>query len=123
MWIPKWERDRREGVDSPVPTQAVSNEEFVPRPQNAEQKKWETLIGELADEKSKKLGMDRRDFLRSSIGMGGHGDCPAPTAGVFINRQNPIAPVFGRTSAVGGGFQIRPGRIGLSGRGIRIGGR
>ncbi len=69
MWIPKWERDRREGVDSPVPTQAVSNEEFVPRPQNAEQKKWETLIGELADEKSKKLGMDRRDFLRSSMGM------------------------------------------------------
>lgn len=61
--------------------------------------------------------------IRISIGMGGHGDCPAPTAGVFINRQNPIAPVFGRTSAVGGGFQIRPGRIGLSGRGIRIGGR
>ena len=69
MWIPKWERDRREGVDSPIPTQPVSNEEFYPRPQNATQKNWERLIGELADEKSKKLGMDRREFLRSSMGM------------------------------------------------------
>ena len=69
MWIPKWERDRREGIDSPIPTQAVSNEEFVPRPQSEDQKRWEVLIGELADEKSKKLGMERRDFLRSSMGM------------------------------------------------------
>ena len=69
MWIPKWQRDKERGVDSPVPTQAVSNEEFIPRPQNAKQKEWEQLIGELADEKSKKLGMQRRDFMRSSMGM------------------------------------------------------
>ena len=37
MWIPKWERDMKKGVDSPIPTQVVSNEEFIPRPQNAEQ--------------------------------------------------------------------------------------
>ena len=35
MWVPKWQRDRAKGVDSPVPTQVVSNEEFIPRPQNA----------------------------------------------------------------------------------------
>src|SRR4051794_19161474 len=35
MWIPKWQRDRDRGVDSPIPTQVVSNEEFIPRPQNA----------------------------------------------------------------------------------------
>ena len=67
MWIPKWQRDKERGVDSPVPTQAVSNEEFIPRPQNAKQKEWEQLIGELADEKSKKLGMQRRD-LRTELG-------------------------------------------------------
>lgn len=69
MWIPKWQKDKERGVDSPVPTQAVSNEEFIPRQQNAKQKEWEQLIGELADEKSKKLGMQRRDFMRSSMGM------------------------------------------------------
>ena len=69
MWIPKWERDHKKGVDSPIPTQVVSNEEFIPRPQNEQQRKWEALIGELADEKARKLGMDRRDFMRSSMGM------------------------------------------------------
>ena len=33
MWVPKWQRDQDQGVDSPIPTQVVSNEEFVPRPQ------------------------------------------------------------------------------------------
>lgn len=69
MWIPKWERDQKKGVDSPIPTQVVSNEEFIPRPQNDTQRRWEKRIGELADEKSKRLGLDRRAFLRSSLGM------------------------------------------------------
>src|SRR5262249_54086996 len=55
MWVPKWQRDRQKGVDSPVPTQVVSNEEFIPRPQNEQQKQVEHLIGALADEKSRKL--------------------------------------------------------------------
>ena len=56
MWIPKWQRDRARGVDSPVPTQVVSNEEFIPRPQNAQQKQVEHLIGEMADEKVEEAG-------------------------------------------------------------------
>ena len=58
MWVPKWQRDKNMGVDSPIPTQICSNEEFIPRPQTARQRKWELRIGELADEKSKHLGMD-----------------------------------------------------------------
>src|SRR5258708_2245587 len=69
MWIPKWQRDQQKGVDSPVPTQVVSNEEFIPRPQNEKQKEVERLIGVMAEEKSKKLGMDRRLFMASSLGM------------------------------------------------------
>src|SRR4029077_5725790 len=69
MWIPKWQRDRNKGVESPVPTQVVSNEEFLPRPQNAAQKQVEDLIGVLAAEKAKQLGLDRRDFLASSMGL------------------------------------------------------
>jgi hypothetical protein len=33
MWIPKYERDEQRGVDSPIPTQMVSNEDFILRPQ------------------------------------------------------------------------------------------
>jgi len=69
MWIPKWQRDRERGVDSPVPTQVVSNEEFIPRPQTREQKQVEDLIGVLADHRARKLGMDRRSFMASSMGM------------------------------------------------------
>ena len=60
MWIPKWKRDRDRGVDSPMPTQVVSNEEFIPRPQNKKQRQWEALIGELADKNAKKVGLPRR---------------------------------------------------------------
>ena len=69
MWIQKCERDQRQGVDSPIPTHVVSNEEFIPRPQSRLQRKWEVLIGELADQNSQKLGMTRRDYLRTSMGM------------------------------------------------------
>lgn len=69
MWIPKWQRDRDQGVDSPVPTQVVSNEEFIPRPQTVQQKQVEDLINSLAEERARKLGIDRRSFMASSMGM------------------------------------------------------
>lgn len=69
MWVPKWQRDRARGVDSPIPTQVVSNEEIWPRPQNRRQVRWEHRIGELASDNARRLGMDRRSFLRSSMGL------------------------------------------------------
>jgi hypothetical protein len=69
MWIPKWVRDRKKGVVSAVPTQVVSNEEFIPRPQNKKQKQVEYLIGTMSEEKAKKLGMERRDFMATSMGL------------------------------------------------------
>jgi hypothetical protein len=69
MWIPKFLRDRHKGVDSPVPTQIVSNGEFIPRRQNETQKRIEHLIGEMADQRARKLGMDRRTFMRTTMGM------------------------------------------------------
>ncbi len=69
MWIRKALRDMKKGVDSPMPTQAVSNEEFIPRPQNEKQKEVEYLIGELSELRARKLGMKRRDFMRSSMGL------------------------------------------------------
>ncbi len=69
MWIRKALRDFKKGVDSPMPTQVVSNEEFEPRPQTEKQKHVEHLIGELSEERAKKLGMQRRDFMRTSMGL------------------------------------------------------
>src|SRR5260370_8921201 len=69
MWIRKSERDLKKGVNSPVPTQMVSNEEFIPRPQNERQKHVEHLIGEMSEQKAKKLGMDRRMFMAGSMGL------------------------------------------------------
>lgn len=69
MWTRKGDRDRKKGVDSPLPTQVVSNEEFVPRPQSIKQKQVEHRIGELADTNSKRLGMSRRDYMASTMGM------------------------------------------------------
>jgi predicted TIM-barrel fold metal-dependent hydrolase len=69
MWIPKYLKDRRRGLESPIPTQAVSNEEFFPPAQTEDQRRVEYLMNEMAEKKAKKLGMDRRHFLRTSCGM------------------------------------------------------
>lgn len=69
MWIPKWVRDKKKGVVSAVPTQVVSNEEFIPRPQTTKQKQIEDLITRMSEEKAKKLGMERRDFMATSMGI------------------------------------------------------
>ena len=69
MWTRKVQRDKKKGVDSPVPTQVVSNEEFIPRPQNDRQKQLEQLIGEMGAANARKIGMDRRAFMASSMGL------------------------------------------------------
>lgn len=69
MWIRKWVRDRKKGIDSPMPTQVVSNEEFTPRPQSRQQKQVEQLIQSMSEERAKRLGMDRRLFMASNMGL------------------------------------------------------
>jgi hypothetical protein len=62
-------------VDSPLATQIVSIEEFIPRPQNSRQKQVEHLIGETGAANARKLGMERRAFMASSMGLGSAGPC------------------------------------------------
>src|SRR5260370_8863850 len=54
---------------TPVPTQIVSNGEYLPPSQSATQKKVEARINELADLNAKRLGLNRRQFMRTSCGM------------------------------------------------------
>src|SRR5262252_580577 len=55
--------------DSPIPTQMISNGEYMPGPQTHKQKQVEERIKELSATASKKLGIDRRRFLASTGGM------------------------------------------------------
>ena len=54
---------------TPIPTQIVSNGEYLPPPQSAAQKKVEARINELADANAGRLGLNRRQFLRTGCGM------------------------------------------------------
>ena len=49
---------------SPVPTQIVSNDEYMPSPQTAKQKEYEARIKALGSELAKKHGTTRRSSSR-----------------------------------------------------------
>ena len=69
---------------SPVPTQIVSNGEFNPLPQTAQQRRVEHRIKELADRIAPKLGLNRRQFLRTGCGM----------AAAFLAMNDVFGPIF-----------------------------
>jgi hypothetical protein len=69
MWVRKCDLDAAAEAPAPIPTQYVSNEEFVPPPQTPEQKAFEERLKEICEEPAKILGLSRRDFLRTGCGM------------------------------------------------------
>jgi predicted TIM-barrel fold metal-dependent hydrolase len=74
---------------SPVPTQLITNCEFNPLPQTSRQKQVESRIQELADRYGRRLGLDRRSFLRTACGM----------ATAFVAMNDVYGPVFQVNSA------------------------
>src|SRR6266851_90144 len=76
-------------ADTPIPTQIVSNGEYLPPPQSDTQKRVERRIFELADINGKRLGLDRRQFLRTSCGM----------AAAFLAMNEIYGSVFQVTAA------------------------
>ncbi len=74
IWLSEREQRLVAGAEeasaaTPIPTQIVSNGEYLPPKQSATQKKVERRIVELADANAKRLGLSRRQFLRTSCGM------------------------------------------------------
>jgi hypothetical protein len=61
----------KRGITSfcPIPTCIVSNEEFIPPPQTSAQKQVERSISDLGREAGRRVGLSRRDFLRTTGGM------------------------------------------------------
>jgi hypothetical protein len=56
-------------LDLPIPTQIVSNGEYLPPSQSNVQKQVEALTVEMADKNAKHLNMSRRQYLQTSCGM------------------------------------------------------
>jgi hypothetical protein len=54
---------------TPIPTQIVSNGEYLPPPQSEAQKRVERRIFELAEQNGERLGLSRRQFLQTGCGM------------------------------------------------------
>jgi hypothetical protein len=74
IWLSEREQRLVAGAESasaatPIPTQIVSNGEYLPPRQSATQKKVEARINELADANAKRLGLNRRQFFRTGCGM------------------------------------------------------
>ena len=70
--------------ESPIPTQVVSNGEYEPPPQTRRQRQVEEVLSARADEGARRLGLDRRGFLRSSLGM----------AAAFLAMNRVYGPLF-----------------------------
>ena len=84
MWIRKDHQDAERGIECPIPTQVVSNEEYLPMPQTADQKRVEARINVLADYHGRRAGLTRREFLRTSAGM----------AAAFVAMNEVFGPYF-----------------------------
>jgi uncharacterized protein len=69
---------------SPVPTQIVSNDEYMPSPQTAKQKEYEARIKALGSELAKKHGITRRKFFQSASGM----------AAAYLAMNDVYGPLF-----------------------------
>jgi hypothetical protein len=70
---------------SPIPTQVVSNGEFLPGPKTPAQAEVESRIIAVADELAPRHGRNRRGFLASAAGM----------ATAFAAMNTVYGPVFG----------------------------
>lgn len=68
-WIRKSDLDAWLDRHLPVPTQVISNEEYLPTAQTQQQRLLEQEIVANAERQAGYLGMDRRRFLRTSCGM------------------------------------------------------
>ena len=67
-WVKKCDLDDYLDRHLPIPTQVVSNEEYYPLPQTTEQRAVEYQLLRMATSNAKKLGIDRRQFLRTACG-------------------------------------------------------
>ena len=69
---------------SPIPTQSVSSDEFMPAPQTAKQREFEARIKEYGNELARHQGMSRRAFFKTAAGM----------AAAFVAMNETYGPLY-----------------------------
>src|SRR5919106_2565658 len=69
---------------SPIPTQSVSSDEFMPAPQTAKQQEFEARVKEYGAELARKQGVSRRTFFKSAAGM----------AAAFVAMNDTYGPLY-----------------------------
>ena len=74
---------------SPIPTQAVSSDEFVPAAQSEKQREFETRVKRIGTELAKKQGVSRRTFFQSAAGM----------AAAFVAMNETFGPMYAVSKA------------------------
>ena len=74
---------------SPIPTQAVSSDEFVPAAQSEKQREFETRAKRIGTELAKKQGVSRRTFFQSAAGM----------AAAFVAMNETFGPMYAVSKA------------------------
>src|ERR1700751_5647618 len=74
---------------SPVPTQIVSSDEYLPAPQSEKQREVEARLKDMADTLAKKHGLSRRRFFQTASGM----------AASFVAMNQVFGPLFEASEA------------------------
>ena len=69
---------------TPIPTQIISSDEYIPAPQSEQQKQVEARLLDMGDELGKKQGLDRRQFFQTAAGM----------AAAFVAMNDTFGAVF-----------------------------
>ena len=93
---------------SPIPTQSISSDEFIPPPQTAKQREFELRVKQLGSELAKKQGQSRRRFFQGAAGMAAAFVAMNDTFGPFymVSRAEAQTPELAnaRASALKGQF-------------------
>src|ERR1700731_2955901 len=77
---------------SPVPTQIVSSDEYLPVLQSAKQREVEARLRDLSDRLARRQGLSRRRFFQTAAGM----------AASFVAMNQVFGPLFGASEAEAG---------------------
>jgi hypothetical protein len=74
---------------SPIPTQSVSSDEFMPAPQTAKQREFEARVQQYGTTLAHHQGMSRRAFFKTAAGM----------AAAFVAMNDTYGPLYDVTQA------------------------
>jgi len=77
------------GISSPLPTQIVSSDEYLPAPQTPQQRQVEACLQEIGADYARKQNLSRRRFFATASGM----------AAAFLAMNRVYGPLFGVTEA------------------------